>query len=107
MSATHSCMREHMGTVHGARAQNALYALICANLYSKLLLLLNHNAKPRELQLFHLPQGFQRQAGSLSRPLAAVVALGDRALCRVLGFAEEFGISVSYAPLVLGERRGG
>lgn len=41
MSATHSCMREHMGTVHGARAQNALYALICANLYTKLLLLLN------------------------------------------------------------------
>ena len=40
MSATHSCMREHMGTVHGARA-HVHYALICANLYSKLLLLLN------------------------------------------------------------------
>ena len=32
---------------------------------------------------------------------------GDRAWCRVLEFAEEFGISVSYEPLVLGERRGG
>ena len=32
---------------------------------------------------------------------------GDRAWCRVLEFAEEFGISVSYDPLVLGERRGG
>ena len=32
---------------------------------------------------------------------------GDRAWCRVVEFAEEFGISVSYDPLVLGERRGG
>ena len=32
---------------------------------------------------------------------------GDRAWCRVLEFAEEFGISVSYEPLLLGERRGG
>ena len=32
---------------------------------------------------------------------------GDRAWCRVLEFAEEFGISVSFDPLVLGERRGG
>ena len=32
---------------------------------------------------------------------------GDRAWCRVLEFAEEFGISVSFEPLVLGERRGG
>ena len=32
---------------------------------------------------------------------------GDRAWCRVLEFAEEFGISVRYDPLVLGERRGG
>ena len=32
---------------------------------------------------------------------------GDRAWCRVLEFAEEFGISVSYDPLVLAERRGG
>jgi hypothetical protein len=32
---------------------------------------------------------------------------GDRAWCRVLEFAEEFGISVGYAPFVLGERRGG
>ena len=31
---------------------------------------------------------------------------GDRAWCRVLEFAEEFGISVRYDPLVLGERRG-
>ena len=31
----------------------------------------------------------------------------NRAWCRVVEFAEEFGISVSYAPLVLGERRGG
>ena len=34
-------------------------------------------------------------------------ASGDRACCRVVEFAEEFGISVSYDPLVLGERRGG
>ena len=32
---------------------------------------------------------------------------GDCAWCRVLEFAEEFGISVSFEPLVLGERRGG
>ena len=32
---------------------------------------------------------------------------GDRAWCRVVEFAEEFGVSVSYDPLVLGERRGG
>ena len=32
---------------------------------------------------------------------------GDRAWCRVVEFAEEFGISVSYEPLVLAERRGG
>ena len=32
---------------------------------------------------------------------------GDCAWCRVVEFAEEFGISVSYDPLVLGERRGG
>ena len=39
---------------------------------------------------------------------------GDRAWCLVPGawclvpeFAEEFGISVSYEPLVLGQRRGG
>ena len=29
---------------------------------------------------------------------------GDRAWCRVVEFAEEFGISVSYDPLVFGER---
>ena len=32
---------------------------------------------------------------------------GDRVWCCVVGFVEEFGISVSYDPLVLGERRGG
>ena len=32
---------------------------------------------------------------------------GDLAWCRVVQFAKEFGISVSYDPLVLGERRGG
>ena len=32
---------------------------------------------------------------------------GDRAWCRVHEFAEEFGISVVYEPLALGERRGG
>ncbi len=32
---------------------------------------------------------------------------GDRAWCRVLEFAEEFDISVSFEPLLLGERRGG
>ena len=29
---------------------------------------------------------------------------GDRASCRVVEFAKEFGISVSYDPLVLAER---
>ena len=32
---------------------------------------------------------------------------GDRAWCRVLEFAEEFGISVAFDPLVLAEFRGG
>ena len=32
---------------------------------------------------------------------------GDRAWCRVVEFAEEFGISVGFDPLRLGERRGG
>ena len=32
---------------------------------------------------------------------------GDCAWCRVLEFAEEFGISLRYDPLLLGERRGG
>ena len=32
---------------------------------------------------------------------------GDRAWCRVVEFAEEFSISVSFDPLRLGERRGG
>ena len=32
---------------------------------------------------------------------------GDRAWCRVLEFAEEFGISIHYNPFTLLERRGG
>jgi len=32
---------------------------------------------------------------------------GDRAWSRVVEFAEEFGISVGFEPLKLGERRGG
>ena len=32
---------------------------------------------------------------------------GDRAWCRVVEFAEEFGISLTFQPLKLGERRGG
>ena len=32
---------------------------------------------------------------------------GDRAWCRVVEFAEEFGISIDFDPLRLGERRGG
>jgi len=32
---------------------------------------------------------------------------GDRAWCRVVEFAEEFGITVRFEPLALGERRGG
>ena len=32
---------------------------------------------------------------------------GDRAWCRVVEFVKEFGISVSYDPLVLAERLGG
>ncbi len=34
-------------------------------------------------------------------------ASGNRAWCREVEFAEEFGISVSYEPLVMGDRRGG
>ena len=34
-------------------------------------------------------------------------AKGDRAWCRVVEFAEEFGISIGFEPLRLGERRGG
>ena len=41
-----------------------------------------------------------------TRALPSIIG-GDRALCRVLEFAEEFGISVSYDPLMLCERRGG
>lgn len=32
---------------------------------------------------------------------------GDQGWCRVVEFAEEFGISMAFQPLVLGERRGG
>ena len=32
---------------------------------------------------------------------------GDRAWCRVVEFAEEFGISIGFDPLRLGEHRGG
>ena len=42
-----------------------------------------------------------------SGPGTTSIIGGDRALCRVLEFAEEFGISVSYDPLMLCERRGG
>ncbi len=31
----------------------------------------------------------------------------DRAWCRVLEFAQEFGITASFQPFALGERRGG
>ena len=50
------------------------------------------------------------QSGSAPVVLTGILrpsAHGDRAWCRVLEFAEEFGISVAYEPLVLGERRGG
>ena len=40
-------------------------------------------------------------------PIRSSGADGDRAWCRVVEFAEEFGISVSYDTLVLAERRGG
>ena len=36
-----------------------------------------------------------------------VLRADDRAWCRVLEFAEEFGISVHYNPFTLLERRGG
>jgi hypothetical protein len=31
----------------------------------------------------------------------------DRAWCRVLEFAQEFGITASFQPFALGDRRGG
>jgi hypothetical protein len=48
---------------------------------------------------------------SLQQATAPVILRGiikeGRAWCRVLEFAEEFGISVSFEPFALGERRGG
>jgi hypothetical protein len=38
---------------------------------------------------------------------APVILRDNRAWCRVLEFAEEFGISVSFEPFTLLERRGG
>ena len=50
------------------------------------------------------------QSGSapvILRGILRLVTDGDRAWCRVVEFAEEFGISVGFDPLRLGERRGG
>ena len=50
------------------------------------------------------------QTGNAPVILTGIVrpsAQGDRAWCRVLEFAEEFGISVRYEPFTLLERRGG
>lgn len=48
---------------------------------------------------------------TLQQALAPVILTGilkeGRAWCRVLEFAEEFGISASFEPFALGERRGG
>lgn len=48
---------------------------------------------------------------TLQQALAPVILTGilreGRAWCRVLEFAEEFGISTSFEPFALGERRGG
>ena len=48
---------------------------------------------------------------TLQQALAPVILTGilreGRAWCRVLEFAEEFGISARFAPFALGERRGG
>ncbi len=43
----------------------------------------------------------------IMRPSNDHPAQTARAWCRVVEFAEEFGVSISYSPLVLGERRGG
>ena len=50
------------------------------------------------------------QTGNAPVKLTGVLrpgASGDRAWCRVVEFAEELGISISYSPLVLGECRSG
>jgi hypothetical protein len=50
------------------------------------------------------------QSGSASVILRGILRPGtdgDRAWCRVVEFAEEFGVSVGFDPLRLGERRGG
>jgi hypothetical protein len=48
---------------------------------------------------------------SLQSGLGQVILRGvlrqNRAWCRVLEFAEEFGITASFEPFRLGERRGG
>ncbi len=48
---------------------------------------------------------------TLQQALAPVILTGilkeGRAWCRVLEFAEEFGISARFEPFALGERRGG
>ena len=50
------------------------------------------------------------QIGHASEILAGIIRLGasgELVCCRILDFAEDFGISGNYEPLVLGERRGG
>ena len=50
------------------------------------------------------------QSGSAPVILRGIIrpgTKGDRAWCRVVEFAEEFGISIGFDPLRLGERRGG
>jgi hypothetical protein len=48
---------------------------------------------------------------TLQQATAPVILRGilkdGRAWCRVLEFAEEFGINASFEPFALGERRGG
>ncbi len=57
------------------------------------------------------PLATQLDEHGSSWALAPVILTGilreGRAWCRVLEFAEEFGISASFAPFALGERRGG
>ena len=43
----------------------------------------------------------------IMRPTSDHPVQTARARCRVIEFAEEFGISIAYNPLVLGDRRGG
>ena len=43
----------------------------------------------------------------IMRPCTDRLTHNARAWCRVLEFAEEFGVSIAYTPLVLGDRRGG